>query len=44
MECPECCGDGCEVCGGGGVVPEWLADPEITGEEAARSWGWPGCS
>lgn len=42
MVCPECRGDGCETCGGDGRVPSWLKDPRITGEDAARSWGWVG--
>ncbi len=40
MMCPDCNGSGCTTCDGDGQVPDWLANPEINGEKAARSWGW----
>lgn len=46
MVCPDCNGDavvrGCATCEGDGTVPRWLQDPNVVGEEAARSWGWKG--
>jgi hypothetical protein len=42
MGCPDCSGRGCGTCGGDGTVPAWLKNPDVTGEEAARSWGWLG--
>lgn len=40
MTCPDCDGNGggCTLCGGDGNVPDWLADPKITGEKAAATW------
>ena len=38
MTCPDCNGNGCSTCGGDGTVPDWLADPNVNGEEAAKSW------
>ncbi|WP_281353875.1 hypothetical protein [Amycolatopsis pithecellobii] len=37
MTCPDCDGQGCTTCGGVGTVPDWLADPNITGE-SAKDW------
>jgi len=42
MTCPACNGSGCSTCGNDGKVPEWLKDPKVTGEKAARTWGWKG--
>lgn len=42
MSCPDCAGNGCATCGQDGQVPTWLADPDVTGEDTARSWGWNG--
>ncbi|WP_154697281.1 hypothetical protein [Lentzea guizhouensis] len=45
MQCPDCAtanGAVCSTCEGDGTVPDWLANPEIQGEAAARSWGWRG--
>lgn len=49
MRCPTCSGTGqdmlccdCLTCAGDGVVPGWLADPDVVGEYAAREWGWSG--
>lgn len=40
MTCTCCSGAGCDTCAGDGVVPVWLADPNVVGEDTARSWGW----
>lgn len=37
MTCSDCNGNGCTTCGGDGTVPDWLADPKITGD-AAKTW------
>lgn len=42
MDCPDCDRRGCETCGGDGLVPTWLKDPDVVGESTARSWGWNG--
>jgi hypothetical protein len=45
MPCPNCEGVAsrwCQTCEGDGTVPKWLQDPNVVGEEAARSWGWKG--
>lgn len=44
MVCPDCLGAPgiCDTCEGDGTVPKWLQDPNVVGEEAARSWGWKG--
>lgn len=31
-----CGGSGCRSCGGSGLVPEWVTDPEITGHPHER--------
>lgn len=38
MECPDCRGKGCATCAGDGTVPDWLTDPDVVGEETARTW------
>jgi len=40
MDCLDCPGATCPTYGGEGTVPDWLADPAINGEAAARTWGW----
>lgn len=45
MPCPNCegvAGLWCLTCSGDGTVPKWLQDPNVVGEDAARSWGWKG--
>lgn len=39
MTGPDCNGNdsSCTLCGGAGTVPDWLADPNITGD-AAKTW------
>lgn len=34
-----CNGDGCDLCGGEGVYPAWVHDPEITGYPHERPDG-----
>jgi hypothetical protein len=38
MTCPDCDGKGCGTCGNAGAVPDWLADPAVTGQAAADTW------
>ncbi|MDX8146413.1 hypothetical protein SK854_30165 [Lentzea sp. BCCO 10_0061] len=41
MQCPNCSTSTqatCSTCAGDGTVPDWLADPHINGESAARTW------
>lgn len=38
MQCPNCPGTDCVTCGGDGTVPDWLADPAVTGPDAASTW------
>ena len=38
MTCPDCKGNGCKTCGGDGTVPGGLADSQVNGEAAAKTW------
>jgi hypothetical protein len=38
MQCPNCSGQGCGTCGNEGTVPDWLADPNVNGSDAASTW------
>lgn len=39
MTCPDCPGTGaCVTCGGDGTGPDWLADPDTNGTDAAATW------
>jgi hypothetical protein len=41
MQCPNCSATtqaACSTCGGDGTVPDWLADSQVNGDNAASTW------